>query len=82
MDKNCVTDEERGTRTVGPHGGIKGDIPNPTGVDLVDPVFNAIWDATKTWDLNVPEHYVGYCAMNGSHVMLILEAIRKLHDRP
>lgn len=52
------------------------EMPNPTAEDLADPVFEAIWQATKTWDVNVPEHYVGYCGLNGSHVMLILQAIR------
>lgn len=51
-------------------------MPNPMPMDLVDPMFNAIWNATKTWDVNVPAHYVGYCGMNGSHVMLILNALR------
>lgn len=68
--------EERGPRLVGPHGGLRGNLPNPTEQDLADPVFEAIWQATKTWDVNIPEHYVGYCGMNGSHVMLILSALR------
>ena len=51
-------------------------MPNPSAFDLVDPLFNAIWNATKTWDVNSPEHYIGYCSLNGSHVMLILEALR------
>ena len=55
---------------------LLGDMPNPTDTDLVDPVFNAVWEATKSWDVNVPEHYQGYCGMNGSHVMIILNAIR------
>lgn len=53
------------------------DLPNPTESDLIDPVFNAIWEATKRWDVNAPEYYSGYCGMNGSHVMVILNAIRK-----
>lgn len=51
-------------------------MPNPTPMDLVDPLFNIIWSATKTWDVNAPEFYDGYCGMNGSHVMLIVQAIR------
>lgn len=66
-----------GDRLVGPHGGVMGKLPNPTEHDLADPLFEAIWQATKTWDVNVPEYYRGYCGMNGSHVMLILDAIRK-----
>ncbi len=52
------------------------DMPNPTEEDLKDPVFNAVWEATKSWDLNAPEYYEGYCGMNGSHVMIILDAVR------
>jgi len=50
-------------------------MPNPTAVDLKDPLFEAIWRATKSWDVSVPESYCGYCGMNGSHVMVILNAV-------
>jgi len=52
-------------------------MPNPTPMDLVDPLFEAIWSVAKTWDVNAPEYYNGYCGLNGSHVMLILESVRK-----
>ena len=51
-------------------------MPNPTDADIADPLFEAIWQVTKRWDVNAPEYYVGYCGMNGSHVLLILNAIR------
>jgi hypothetical protein len=76
VPENCTSDE-RGIRTVGPHGGLKESMPSPMGTDLIDPLFEAIWQTTKTWDVNAPEYYVGYCGMNGSHVLLILKAIRK-----
>ena len=57
--------------------GIFNDMPNPTEADLTDPVFNCIWETTKRWDLNVPDCYAGYCGMNGSHVMIILNALRE-----
>ena len=53
-------------------------MPNPTEQDLSDPAFNTIWEVIKSWDVNVPAHYQGYCGANGSHVMLILDAVRKL----
>ena len=53
------------------------EIPNPTDDDLADPLFEAIWQVTKTWDVNAPQYYSGYCGLNGSHVMLILNAIRQ-----
>jgi hypothetical protein len=52
------------------------NMPNPTEADLATPAFNAIWEATKSWDVNVPAYYKGYCGMNGSHVMLILNELR------
>ena len=65
-------------------GFLDKPMPNPTAMDLVDPLFDAIWNATKTWDVNVPEYYDGYyCGLNGSHVMLILEAVRAaMAERP
>ena len=51
-------------------------MPNPTEEDLKDPVFEAIWQTIKSWDINVPEFYDGYCGANGSHAKLILDAIR------
>lgn len=74
---SMVVDEERGPRLAGPHGGVKGTLPNPTSDDLNSPEFNAIWHAIKRWDVNVPEFYVGYCGANGSHVMLVLNALRE-----
>jgi len=54
------------------------EMPNPTEADLKDPLFEAIWSVTKKWDVNAPEFYSGYCGLNGSHVMVILNAIRKV----
>ena len=77
LSANIVTDDEHGTRLVGPHGGLKKSVPNPADSDLADPLFEAIWQVTKRWDVNAPEYYIGYCGMNGSHVMLILNALRQ-----
>ena len=52
-------------------------MPNPTKDDVEDPTFNAVWDVIRTWDVNVSGYYDGYCRANGSHVMLILNEIRK-----
>ena len=50
-------------------------MPNPTPEEIESPLFNAIWDAIKSWDVNVPESYSGYCGLNGSHVKIIIDAI-------
>lgn len=71
-------EEDRGMRLIGPHGGVKESMPCPDEMDLRDPLFNAIWSATKKWDVNSPDHYKGYCSMTGSHVMVILNAVRKV----
>lgn len=51
--------------------------PDPTPEMLEDPKFNAIWSAIKTWDINVPEAYGGYCGATGNHVRAILDALPK-----
>lgn len=51
------------------------DMPNPTPEQMESPEFQAIWQTIKSWDVNVPEFYDGYCGANGSHVVLILNAL-------
>jgi hypothetical protein len=51
------------------------EMPNPTPEQLESPEFEAIWQTIKSWDVNVPEFYEGYCGANGSHVVLILDAL-------
>lgn len=51
-------------------------LPTPTRKDLNDPIFNAIWMQLKTWDINIPQYYYGYCSGNGSHVKLLLDTIK------
>jgi hypothetical protein len=51
------------------------DMPNPTPEQLASPEFEAIWHVIRSWDVNVPEFYEGYCGANGSHVALILNAL-------
>lgn len=55
---------------------FKKSLPNPSKKTQDAPEFNAIWNCIKTWDVNVPEYYEGYCGANGSHVQLILNAIK------
>ena len=49
---------------------------DPKPEDLSDPIFEAIWQTIKQWDINVPEEYSGYCGATGNHVCAILDAIR------
>jgi hypothetical protein len=60
--------------------------PDPTPEMLDTPEFIAIWDCIKTWDINVPDAYEGYCGATGNHVRAILEALanrpRKLMPNP
>lgn len=53
-------------------------MPNPTDAQLASPEFEAIWQIIKSWDVEVPEFYDGYCGANGSHVTLILNALDAL----
>lgn len=49
--------------------------PDPTPEMLADPTFEAIWQAIKSWDINVPAAYSGYCGATGNHVRAILDAL-------
>lgn len=50
-------------------------MPSPTAEQLACPEFEAVWQTIKSWDVNVPEYYEGYCGANGSHVALILNVL-------
>ena len=49
---------------------------DPLPSELDSPVFTAIWDVIKSWDINVPNEYVGYCSATGNHVAAILDALK------
>lgn len=51
--------------------------PDPTAVMRETPEFEAVWQAIKTWDINVPGAYGGYCGATGNHVRAILDALEK-----
>lgn len=48
---------------------------DPTEADLETEEFNKVWECIKTWDINVPEAYEGYCGATGNHVIAILIAL-------
>jgi hypothetical protein len=50
---------------------------DPTPEMLKDPLWLAIWDEIKTWDINVPTEYAGYCGATGNHVTAIFLAMRE-----
>jgi hypothetical protein len=52
--------------------------PDPTEEMLNLPEFEAIWQCIKTWDINVPSVYVGYCGATGNHVRAILSALKSI----
>ena len=54
---------------------------DPSPEDLRLPEFEAIWQTIKTWDINVPEAYVGYCGASGNHVKAILDALRQIVEQ-
>ena len=56
---------------------FKKDMGVPSADMMNSSSFNAILDVIKTWDINVPEYYNGYCGANGSHVKLILDELCK-----
>jgi hypothetical protein len=50
--------------------------PDATPEMLACPLFNAVWQVIKTWDINVPHAYVGYCGATGNHARAILDGIQ------
>jgi hypothetical protein len=49
--------------------------PDPTPEMLGSPEFEAVWQCVKSWGINVPEVYAGYCGATGNHVRAILDAL-------
>jgi hypothetical protein len=49
---------------------------DPTLEMQTDPLWTAIWNEIKTWDINVPTEYAGYCGATGNHVTAIYKAIK------
>lgn len=47
-----------------------------------DPLFEAIWQTIKTWDLNVPGWYAGYCGAMGNHARAIYDAVLSVRTAP
>jgi hypothetical protein len=58
-------------------GAPKSNWPDPTPEMLADPAFEKVWQAIKSWDINVPGAYGGYCGATGNHVRAILDALRR-----
>jgi hypothetical protein len=48
---------------------------DPTPEMQRDPLWSAIWDEIKTWDINVPTEYGGYSGATGNHVTAIYLAV-------
>lgn len=53
---------------------------DPPAWMLEHPMFEAIWDEIKTWDVNVPTEYMGYMGATGNHAAAILLAIMDRFD--
>ena len=50
---------------------------DPTEEDLRSPVFNAIWQAIKRWDISRDTALEGYHGVTGTDVMAILIPLRE-----
>lgn len=79
-DVGCACERCERRRAVPP--GFKLAWPDPTPEMLADPLFTAIWEAIKTWDINVPHAYSGYCGATGNHARAIYDALVAASKRP
>lgn len=76
-DKNVISEVEDSTRPEKP-ADMMIPWPDPSPEELKTLEFEAVWQAIKTWDINVPEAYSGYCGATGNHVKVILDALRQI----
>lgn len=77
----CLRDG--GGELLEPECGCRGlPWPDPTPAQLVDPVFGAIWNAIRTWDIHVPR--VDGDGMRsgatGNHARAIFDALPKVRE--
>jgi hypothetical protein len=57
------------------------EYPDPTENDLANPVFEAIWQAIKSWDISRYKDGL-YSGPTGNDVMHILNRIHQPPDQP
>jgi hypothetical protein len=76
LDKTDLSAQQT-SNTIIDSSEVKNPIPwpDPTPEELNSLWFNQIWNVIKTWDVNVPEVYDGYCGATGNHVVAILHAL-------
>jgi hypothetical protein len=53
----------------------------PTNEMFENPVWNAIWETIKTWDVGAPNAYRGYMGATGNHATAIFLAIQDALDK-
>lgn len=51
-------------------------MPSPSKEEMDSELFDAIWKIVKDWDIGDPNYYTGYTGGNGSHVKILLDAIK------
>lgn len=78
LEKILNSEESAPHVTIGPDGLVVGASipwPDPTPEMLDDPKFNLIWEVIRSWDINVPGAYSGYCGATGNHARAIFDAL-------
>lgn len=75
MAESETETEARGEVCSVPLPAVEIPWPGPTPEMLQDPRFEIVWQVIRTWDINVPGAYEGYCGATGNHVRAILDAL-------
>jgi len=56
--------------------------PDPDPEMIITPQFESVWQCIKSWDINVPAAYSGYCGATGNHVRAIHDALANSDQKP
>jgi hypothetical protein len=73
---NAHRKEKTMTELIATNGFVKtARWPDPPPEMLATREFEAVWQAIKSWDINVPDAYSGYMGATGNHVRAILDAL-------
>jgi hypothetical protein len=55
------------------------ELRDPTHEEMESPIYDAIWEVIKNWNIAVPGAYSGYHCADGSHIAAILDSLKRFN---